>query len=73
MEIQIEKDIPLPKSKSIKYQEILESMEVGDSFLIVGIEINQQLRSLIQTASRVTNRGVTQRRDGKGLRIWRTS
>jgi len=72
-EVKIEKDIPMPKKKSIEYQEILKNMEVGDSFLIGEVEINQKLRSLLQTASRIVGCNITQKKDGDSLRVWKIS
>lgn len=70
LNVQIEKDIPMPKSKrSGAVMEILQQMEVGDSFIATDkIKFN----SLYQTARRL-NMSVAKREvEGGELRIWRT-
>jgi len=71
---QIEKNIPIPKSKNI-YP--FSEMEIGDSFLItmqdgdVRDKFRARIAAAIFSAHKNTERRFTSRLAGNDLRIWR--
>lgn len=71
MEFAIEKNIPLPDAKNGPSRtRPLRTMEVGDSFFVPGIKKRAQVG--VQYIERTTSMRFTTRKEGDGLRVWRT-
>lgn len=71
MSIGIEKNVPLPTFGQRKIYPLKE-MEVGDSFLEDDLTKDNNLRNAASRCGRTYKRKYTVRRDGDGLRCWRT-
>lgn len=69
--IEIQKDIPLPEQKKRNFYPYKE-MDVGESFLVpqgkIQIVCNANYR-----ASKVLEKKFIARREGDGVRVWRTA
>lgn len=70
METEIQKNIPIPsKRKSSEgVAHLLRKMEIGDSFYINGDDCNSAYQASIRLGI-----SITRRKEGTGLRIWRTA
>lgn len=77
-EFKIEKGIPIPTHKKIKYP--FDEMEVGDSFLIECINDPRKKKHIQSYVASVLNRynkqeqktmKIKTRREKEGLRVWR--
>lgn len=66
----IEKNVPLPNCKTIKYP--FDKMEINDSF-IVPIEEKSTLHSAIVTARKTGRTFTVKKVDSNTLRCWRLS
>ena len=70
MSIQVEKDVPLPapkKRNSYPYK----SMDIGESFFVPDVKM-QTIYNYNYRASKSLNMRFIARREGEGVRIWRT-
>ena len=71
MGIRVEKGVALPSEKlSRKYPH--EDMEVGDSFYLVGVSMQVVLNANWRAGKRLGWR-FTARKEGEGIRVWRTA
>lgn len=71
MGIRVEKGVALPLEKVVrKYPH--EDMEVGDSFFLVGIQMQVVLNANWRAGKRLGRR-FTARKEGEGIRVWRVA
>lgn len=69
----IDKNIPVPKARSANgydYRSIVESLKVGDSYLLEGLNSSGASSRLARHAKRSKVK-LTMRADPKGVRVWR--
>lgn len=68
MEVQVEKNVPIPAKKSCVegMAHILRKMEVGDSFYIDSDNCNSAYQASVRIGISITSR-----KEGAGRRIWR--
>ena len=70
MEINIDKDVPIPSKGRTKYP--LGEMNVGDSFLVnKGAEKTSSLRMTVSIYGKKHNKKFTTRTTPDGVRVWR--
>lgn len=72
--IKVEKGIPLPvnsKGSLLAYRNAMDSMEVGDSFLISQNQINSLRMYFYRRADKYLFKFAAKRNDDKNFRIWR--
>ena len=70
--IEIDKNIPIPPKRNQTSKYPLSTMEVGDSFLVVGA-VQARLSGSVGTVARRTGRKFTTRKTFEGVRVWRIS
>jgi len=71
--VPVQKDVPIPQARSANgydYRAIVESLKVGDSFLLEGLNSSGASSRLARHAKRSRIR-LTMRADPKGVRVWR--
>jgi len=73
-EYKIEKDVPLPEAYQGGRKTIYPyaSMEVGDSFFVPNTT-QRQISGSVQTYQKLHGVKFATRKDGDGVRIWRTA
>jgi len=70
-EFKIEKNKPMPASRSGKSKYPFAQMKVGDSFRVEGVMAAKVSRSMT-TYGKLLKMKFSQRQEGEGYRIWRT-
>lgn len=69
--IRVENNIPIPEGKvSRRYPH--EDMEVGDSFFIAGVALQVVLNANWRAGKRYERKFIA-RKEGEGVRVWRTA
>ena len=73
MELKIEKGIPLPDASTPNagFTATIKRMEVGDSFFMPGKQPN--ISGRLSYLQKTTERKFATRKEGDGVRIWRTA
>ncbi len=69
MNIMIEKNVPLPGKWKGKWQEIVKTMAIKDSFQVE----DENQRQAATKAMKTLNYCYTTRKNNEGYRIWRTA
>ena len=73
--VKIDKGMPIPsrtRSRSNEWQQLLERLELGDSFLLP-TEANKSIISAITTCHKNTRKKFVRRVLSEGVRVWRTA
>ena len=68
---EITKEVPLPEPK-VRHNYPYEAMQVGESFWVAGISLQALCNSNRRWSKRLERRFIC-RREGEGVRVWRTS
>lgn len=72
-DIKIEKGIPLPKQNGRAVRYPFDGMEINDSFYVPGIKSSADIRGSIGYAMAKRGWKFACRKDGDGVRVWRTA
>lgn len=70
-DIRVESSIPLPEDRVVRRYPHGE-MEVGDSFFIAGVALQVVLNANWRAGKRLQRKFIA-RKDGEGVRVWRTA
>ncbi len=68
---EITKEVPLPEPK-VRHNYPYEVMQVGESFWVAGISLQALCNSNRRWSKKLERRFIC-RREGEGVRVWRTS
>jgi hypothetical protein len=69
--IRLENNIPIPEGK-VNRRYPHEDMEVGDSFFIAGVALQVVLNANWRAGKRYAKKFIA-RKEGEGVRVWRTA
>jgi hypothetical protein len=71
-EFKIEKGVPIPERRHGKGKYPWASLKIGDSFFVPGLYSSAQMASSIGFQRQKTGREHVCRKEGEGVRVWRT-
>jgi len=72
MSIAIERNIPIPPERNRKNDYPYEVMDVGESFFVPDSDI-QRVCNCNYRANKLLDKKFIARREGNGVRVWRTA
>ena len=70
--ISIDKDVPPPLPRTVKKYPH-EEMRVGESFFVEGVKMQVVLNANWRAQNRQAGMRFTARKEGNGIRVWRTA